>query len=250
MENNKNIAELLKDCPSGMELDCTMFNNVTLVRVSENENNTFPIAIITKSGHRSDLTKYGQYSHNEDAKCVIFPKGEDNWEGFVPPIMFKDGDIVTTDTGIWIGITTGGKRNISIPTYCVIKEDGTFEAYIDKKEKWIFDRLATEEEKERLFSVIKAHGYQWNKDTKTLEKLSKPKFDINTLVPFESKVLVRDYDDETWKPAIWGMCNDNDGNYYKYIVIGGVGYRQLIPYDNNEHLKGKSKDCSEYYKTW
>ena len=28
MENKINIAELLKDCPEGMELDCTMFNGV------------------------------------------------------------------------------------------------------------------------------------------------------------------------------------------------------------------------------
>ena len=30
-----NIAELLKDCPSGMELECTMYDNVTLDRVND-----------------------------------------------------------------------------------------------------------------------------------------------------------------------------------------------------------------------
>ena len=33
MKEKINIAELLKDCPKGMELDCTMFENVTFVRV-------------------------------------------------------------------------------------------------------------------------------------------------------------------------------------------------------------------------
>ena len=29
MKNKINIAELLKDCPQGMELDCTTWDNVT-----------------------------------------------------------------------------------------------------------------------------------------------------------------------------------------------------------------------------
>lgn len=34
MENKKiNIAELLKNCPQGMELNCTLFDKVTLVGV-------------------------------------------------------------------------------------------------------------------------------------------------------------------------------------------------------------------------
>ena len=33
MENKINIAELLKDCPQGMELDCTMFDNVVFDEV-------------------------------------------------------------------------------------------------------------------------------------------------------------------------------------------------------------------------
>ena len=28
MENKINVAELLKDCPIGMELDCAMYNNL------------------------------------------------------------------------------------------------------------------------------------------------------------------------------------------------------------------------------
>lgn len=38
-----------------------------------------------------------------------------------------------------------------MPTYCVIKGDGTFEAYLGIKKEWYFSRLATEEEKARLF---------------------------------------------------------------------------------------------------
>lgn len=33
-----NIAELLKDCPSGMELDCTLFDNVRFSEVRLHSN--------------------------------------------------------------------------------------------------------------------------------------------------------------------------------------------------------------------
>ena len=43
---------------------------------------------------------------------------------------------------------------------------GTFEEY----------KYATEKEKAKLFQAIEDNGYYWNKETKTLEKLVKPKF--------------------------------------------------------------------------
>lgn len=76
------------------------------------------------------------------------------------------------------------------------------------------------------------------------------KFDISTLVPFESKVLVRDSEHDIWKPALFGIYFDNDCETYKYFVVGGTFYKYLIPYEGNEHLRGKTDDCNEYYKTW
>ena len=293
-----NVAELLKDCPKGMELDCTMYDNVTLIQVRED--NIYPIKIETPDGS-TVLTKYGGVSYNELSKCIIFPKGETNWEGFQCP--FKDGDIVSTTDGNWVGITTGGKKGEFIPVYCVIMSDGNFEAYLDKKEQWVFSRLATEEEKAKLFDAIKGRGYKWNAETKTLEKLVKPKFkvgdiirdiigickvkitkvnvkdeyylykslningigsitfnrqddwelvptkfDITTLVPFESRVLIRDNDLQKWSPAEWGYY-DSDSQYCPYKLVGNAA-RYCIPYEGNEHLLGTTTDCDEYYKTW
>ena len=39
-----NLVELLKDCPKGMELDCTMYNKVTLLNVNI-EDTCFPIRV-------------------------------------------------------------------------------------------------------------------------------------------------------------------------------------------------------------
>lgn len=166
-----NIAELLKDCPKDMELDCTMFDNVTLDRVSIYDN--YPIKIKT---HEREITlnKYGQYFDPDFAKCVIFPKGKTTWKGFVPPPKFKNGDIIITTLGsiaiikecigtsyyahcIWLGdqLLTGNDITIGAA------------------------RFATEEEKQELFQAIKDNGIKWNEETKTLEKLEDDKGNIS-----------------------------------------------------------------------
>lgn len=167
-----NIAELLKDCPKGMELDCVMYNDVTLRDV---DCSSYPIQVQTPEGNMN-LSRYGCMSLSEHARCIIFPKGKTTWEGFVPPCKFKDGDIVTNIEGaviIYKGITTCG--------YC-----GSFVSldhcnqFIPHYKSYLTDtiRFATEEEKQKLFQAIKDRGYKWDSETKTLEKLIIPKFKV------------------------------------------------------------------------
>lgn len=89
MENKINIAELLKDCPKGMELDSTVYNGVvTLEGVADClDRCIYPIKIKVKSDDETfanthALTEYGQISPSPCDKCVIFPKGKTTWEGF------------------------------------------------------------------------------------------------------------------------------------------------------------------------
>ena len=182
-----NIAELLKDCPKGMELDCTMFENVTFVRVDRGRRQ-FPIEIEISGLHSKYLTKEGCFYNSTllpESKCVIFPKGKTTWEGFVPPCKFKDGDILyAIDDG-----------NEYIFIFKHIFEHGRVYCYLSLKgddlriqEVWLTDyntthRLATEEEKQKLFDSIKANGYRWNAETKTLEKLiNRNKFVIGATI--------------------------------------------------------------------
>jgi hypothetical protein len=74
------------------------------------------------------------------------------------------------------------------------------------------------------------------------------KFDISTLVPFESRVLVRKENNRTWRPAVYGCYIKN--HYDSFYVLGGNSWRQCIPYEGNEHLSGTTNDCAEYFKTW
>lgn len=183
MEKKINIAKLLKNCPKGMELDCTMYDNVTLIKVSNNSD-PYPIKIKTKCGFKTCLTEYGQNVKIESAKCVIFPKGKTTWEGFVPPCQFKDGDVVyAIDEGNeYIFIFKEIYENERV--YCYLNLKG---GDLRIQEVWLTDynpthRLASEEEKAKLFQAIKDKGYKWNAKTKTLEKLIQPKFKVGDRV--------------------------------------------------------------------
>lgn len=71
------------------------------------------------------------------------------------------------------------------------------------------------------------------------------KFDITTLIPFESRVLVRDVDHYEWEGAIFGRYDGKN-----FFTIGGLDWGCCIPYEGNEHLLGTTDDCDNYYKTW
>ena len=182
MENKINIAELLKDCPKGMELDCVMFENVTFEGIKHDE---YPIIVKIKEPPMAlSLTKTGGWNLYNSAKCVIFPKGKTTWEGFVPPCEFKDGDIVVCTNKIctFTAIFKSMRDGSSFYRYGVMY-DNKFRCLVNDWSDFNDScRLATEEEKEKLFDAIKANGYKWNPETKTLEKVIAPKFKVGDKV--------------------------------------------------------------------
>lgn len=178
MENKINLVELLKDCPKGMELDCTMFENLYFDYILKPED--LILCYTEYNNIRTSVTfnKYGAYSGIKQAKCVIFPKGKTNWEGFQRP--FKDGEILSN--GICICLYNGnendqyygcyvGVGHIDYPNYFISQSQNS---YFTKKNS----RLATEEERKKLFKAIKDNGYRWDEETKTLNKLIEPKFKV------------------------------------------------------------------------
>lgn len=166
MGNRINIAELLKDCPKGMELDCTLFDDVVFERIETKFLNRSIVLRRLKSNIDFAVNKHGQIVNSEDSKCIIFPKGKTTWEGFVPPRKYQNGDIVITTLGS-TAIIEGPVGNTEYYAHCVwvcgkLITDDTIGAI----------RFATESEKAELFKAIKESGFKWNEETKTLEKLS------------------------------------------------------------------------------
>ena len=257
MNENLNLVEILKDCPKGMELDCTMFDNVTFAGVVESR--VFPIRIIVGGGTTMVLTKYRQYTDDDFAKCVIFPKGETTWEGFVPPHKFKDGDILSYQnarlSNRTIYIYRYHKRFNTSYYVSLSGDDNEFR--IDNEGKWALNgyndtvRFATEDEKKKLFQAIKDNGYKWNAETKTLENLVITKFDPKTLQVFD-KVLVRLTKDCIWNATFFSHY-DKEVNWgcYPCVTTSCKSYDKCIPYnDETKHLVGTTDNAPEYYRHW
>ena len=184
-----NIAELLKDCPKGIELDCTMWDNCSFEGIED----VGYINILVKTPNGIiKLSKDGCFVHNCDsAKCVIFPKGKTTWEGFQRP--FKNGDVLvhTQNDRFVMSIYKSNESETIINTYIIFWDRGEglsvgmqICCYTDST------RLATKKEKEKLFQAIKDNGYRWNPETKTLEKLIEPKFKVGDRVKYRSGEIV------------------------------------------------------------
>lgn len=284
-----NIAELLKDCPSGMELDSPVYYNLTFDYINEEQGR-----IYCKAENRDTtwFTIYGCASKSPSAKCVIFPKGKTTWEGFVPPCKFKDGDILITAHGNPF-ILKEIDNNKIVETYCGIRQNGEI---VIGSSHWTSNynlQFATEEEKQKLFKAIKDNGYEWVAETKSLKKL--PKFKVGDYVVKKGGITVpvlitgvsdgyyysntrnavgvfrvKEQDDwelvpskfdiTTLKPFDKVLVRDSDKDMWrasifshtwkdKYFCVG-AWHNQCIPYEANKELLGTTNDCEDFYKTW
>ena len=79
-------------------------------------------------------------------------------------------------------------------------------------------------------------------------RIKKPKFDPNTLQPFD-KVLVKYVEDDYWS---CDLCSNitKDGEIHIYLCVSGV-YEYCIPYnDDTKHLLGTKEEAPEFYRYW
>ena len=248
MKGKINIAELLKDCPQGMELDCTICNNAVTLEGVDKEGH-YPIRVVSKSGFHHILTCEGYVYAEDDAKCVIFPKGKTTWEGFHRP--FKDGDIIyvcdeySDATLTYVAILKHIEKGGKIICHCFYNYE---EDYFNTND-FLYDgyntRFATEEEKAKLFQSIKDNGYRWNEETKTLEKLIEPYFKVWD--------KIRHKNDKTKIQTInyiyhdrYGLC-DNHILYFKEqdeweLVPNKFDISNLKPFDKVLARHGKDNN--------
>ena len=96
-------------------------------------------------------------------------------------------------------------------------------------------RLATDSEKNRLFSALIKEGKAWDAEKKQIVDLKKYQFK-----PFE-KVLVRDSYEDEWRASFFSHIREG---YAKYVTTGLV-WKLCIPYEGNEHLLGTTNNVKE-----
>ena len=186
---NLNLAELLRDCPKGMELYSPIFGKVYLDKIRPH----LAIVVTTdkeQGDFKEEFLYDGRYGMN--GECMLFPsKGKTTWEGFQKP--FKDGDIVTwEDRGSLVAFIYKERKDVAVVKHHFALYTGSLGTVTDGEISLVENEIvfATEEEKQKLFDAIKANGYHWNSETKTLEKLIEPKFKVgNKIVNIHRKHL-------------------------------------------------------------
>ena len=233
MKNEElNLAELLKDCPVGTKLYSTVCGEVEFVEVTK-DSSIFPIITRDSNSIKQVFTKKGCYIDSGFAECVLFPSKEQrDWSKYQRPL--KDGDIIYDRLLKKICIYSlygdktpcikGCRYNESFIQLKFEKLEGLIPISIQDY------RLASEEEKHKLFHAIKNEGYQWNTETKTLEKLIVPKFKVGDKIRHKT----------TNKDDIYEISKVYDDSY------GLVGFTWMIymKYQDNYELVPNKFDIS------
>lgn len=155
---------------------------------------------------------------------------------------FKDGDIVVTDAPPY-----------SYYSKCIFILKGDFNTNENSANSYVFfninnnricfdvldttirDRnihLATDSEKQQLFSALEKDGKAWDAEKKQIVDL-KPKVELK---PFD-RVLVRDSKSDYWRANLFGYIDKN--GYFRCVY---TNWAYCIPYAGNEHLLDTTKD--------
>ena len=104
MNENLNLGKILKDCPKGTKLYSTVFGEVKLDEVDNNN------VCIERIGKIFRLTSDGRMYSCSEGECTLFPsRTQRNWAEFNPkkpkfdPKTLKEFDkVLVKDDGDWI----------------------------------------------------------------------------------------------------------------------------------------------------
>jgi hypothetical protein len=248
MNENLNLVELLKDCPKGTKLYSPALGECTLEKFFKDKTFSIQVKYKTKDNTFSELfTKEGYlFSEISDAECMLFPsRDQRDWSKWQRP--FVKGDVLVSKAGN-IVLFSHISENQVVHYLCLLRPHGTLKISNDVGVGYSYEcTLANDFQKQKLFDALKANGYKWNPETKTLEKLKKEKFDPKTLQPFD-KVLVRQYNVSAWCTDFYSYYDEVNGYA---VCTGDVHYDYCIPYNNDtKHLVSKTEDAPEFYRYW
>lgn len=234
MNNNINIAEILKDCSKGMKLYSPAFGENKLYQINNASN--YPIVTKDEQECTKSFTSNGHFDANiATAECILFPSSEmRDWTKF-----FKRGDVVYSKAGNISAIFEGWVNddytefNTTINFYVA-------DASYGKEEVCYTDCFVKASDEERAVFIANAEKHykgKYNPDTLQVEPV-KPTCPFK---PFD-KVLVRDNDEGEWYANYFSHYKEN--NDCPYVCIDN-SYIYCIPYEGNEHLLGTTDPYTE-----
>lgn len=231
-----NIAEILERKPYKTKLWTPIFGTVSLYRVHEIHRGHI-VVVNTASSEAWSFTREGKFKSGDDAQAevTLFPsKKMKDWSKFA----WKEVDILenTSDSVL--------PRYLTFMRY-VDDEYTTFEATkgIITSGKLttysIQDTLSyTKIEDEKRVHTVK------EKIDKLLREIKAANSPSHTFQPFD-KVLVRDSEQDYWKPNLFGFKSKEEDDDYPYATLSCC-YAQCIPYnEETKHLLGTTEPYKE-----
>lgn len=160
-------------------------------------------------------------------------------------LEFKDGDIIVTDaipSKLYSKCIFILKGDLNTNECCAnsyvfynINNNHISFNITDRKIRECNIHLATNSEKQQLFSVLANEGKAWDAKKKQIVDL-KPEVKLK---PFD-KVLVRDSKSDYWRATLFSHINEN-GCYY----CVWASWTYCIPYEGNESLLGTNKNVED-----
>lgn len=240
MNNNINIAEILRDCPKGTKLYSPIFGNVSLERLLDYVE--YPIYVVDKNSGQIPFSKDGLYLTNySDAECQLFPSREmRDWRKF-----FKSGDVVISKDGTKAGVFDKWNNDNykSFLTSFSIYKDGT----VYKSQIHSTNKFHKADEGQRAFFIMQAEKIlkgKYNSGTLQVEPVKVEPVKVECQFKAFDKVLVRNEDGQVWCANYFSHYkNDTDTNY-PYVCID-KRYNYCIPYEGNERLLGTTEPHTE-----
>lgn len=235
MENEINIAEILKDCPKSTKLYSPIFGEVKFDGLQENTVSVLSTYYDGRGIFNSFKENGSFYSGYSQSECLLFPSSEmRDWTKF-----FKRGDVVIKNGGGMAAVFDGWANdtytefNTTVNLYC---DNNTGEEEVCTT---LLFRKATEEERNQFIEKAeRAFNGKYNPDTLQVEPV-KPTCPFK---PFD-KVLVRDDGTQDWCANYFSHYRAYDKDY-PYACIDSY-YRYCIPYEGNEHLLGTTDPYTE-----
>ena len=221
MNENLNLAKILKDCPKGTKLYSTIYGDVELVKVYLKDDE-YPIEIeIGEGGDTTYVANDGRLLGDFPGECTLFPsKDQRDWSKFkVKKPKFKVGDKIVNIPRKYMG---------ALGTQGIISKI-TDDKYIFTNDSYIFIS---------------------NQDSWELVHDKKPRFDPKTFQPFD-KVLVKRGDENyhLWFPDFISFPPNDVDETVLCMTTDDVD--MVIPYnEETKRLIETNEDAPEFYRYW
>ncbi len=235
MNNKINIAEILKDCPKGVELYSPIYGKVELWKVDSNS--VYSIKTVTSIDRPGSFTSDGRlYEKYPSSECLLFPSSVmRDWSKF-----FKRGDVVRSIDDGAQAVFKGWESDDYTSFYASIVHHAEVDEW-DEDIVFAVESFYKEyEEFARGFIVDAEEHYngKYNPETLQVEPV-KPECPFK---PFD-KVLVR-CGNGIWGATFFSRCDKE--STWTYVGVDCNNWEQCIPYnERTAHLLGTADPYTE-----